>query len=70
MKNIKTILILPSLLLLTSGNLMAHPQSFTQEYGSYAGYSPSDPIFEPYWTIAEQHNIQVGIHTGASFAGV
>jgi uncharacterized protein len=30
----------------------------------YAGLSPSDPVFDPYWTVAEKHGIPVGIHTG------
>lgn len=35
----------------------------------YEGYSPSDSIFDPYWSIAQAHGIPVGIHTGASFPG-
>ena len=30
----------------------------------YAGYSPSDPAFDPYWSVAAQHAVPVGIHTG------
>jgi uncharacterized protein len=32
----------------------------------YAGYSPSDPVFDPYWAIAEKHGIPVAIHTGGA----
>jgi len=38
--------------------------------GQYVGYSPSDPVYAPYFKIAEEHGIPVGIHTGASFPGV
>jgi predicted TIM-barrel fold metal-dependent hydrolase len=30
----------------------------------YAGLSPSDPVFDSYWAVAEKHGIPVGIHTG------
>lgn len=33
----------------------------------YAGYSPSDAAYSPYWDIAQEHGIPVAIHTGASF---
>lgn len=36
----------------------------------YAGRSPSDPAYAPYWAIAEEHGIPVAIHTGASFPGM
>jgi hypothetical protein len=29
----------------------------------YAGYSPSDPAFDAYWTVAAKHGVPVGIHT-------
>ena len=32
----------------------------------YAGYSPSDPAFDPYWAIAEKHGVPVAIHTGGA----
>src|SRR5688572_12221962 len=32
----------------------------------YAGYSPSDPAFDPYWTVAEKHGVPIGIHTGGA----
>jgi uncharacterized protein len=35
----------------------------------YHGLSPSDPRFDPYWALAEEHGIPVGIHTGQSFSG-
>lgn len=35
----------------------------------YHGLSPSDPVYDPYWAMAEEHGIPVGIHTGASFPG-
>ena len=36
----------------------------------YAGYSPSDPIFNPYWEICEEFDIPVSIHTGGSYPGI
>lgn len=30
----------------------------------YSGYGPSAPEFEPYWAMAEEHDIPVGIHIG------
>lgn len=37
------------------------------EVGSqYVGYSPSDPAYGPYWSIAEELGIPVGIHTGTA----
>lgn len=36
----------------------------------YVGLSPSDSAFEPYWELAEELDIPVGIHTGMSFPGI
>jgi len=36
----------------------------------YEGYSPSDSVYDPYWSIAEENAVPVGIHTGASFPGI
>ena len=35
----------------------------------YGGYSPSDPAFDPYWDVAEEHGVPVGIHTGGGPPG-
>lgn len=35
----------------------------------YAGISPADPAFEPYWALAEELDIPVGIHIGPGPAG-
>ncbi len=35
----------------------------------YQGLSPSDPQFEPYFALAEELDIPVGIHTGTSAPG-
>ena len=35
----------------------------------YFGYSPSDPGYYPFYKVAEEEGIPVGIHTGASFPG-
>ncbi|MCM4161502.1 amidohydrolase [Antarcticibacterium flavum] len=35
----------------------------------YFGYSPSNPDYYPFYKIAEEEGIPVGIHTGASFPG-
>ena len=37
---------------------------------NYAGYAPSDPVFDPYWELCEKYDIPVGIHTGGSFPGI
>jgi predicted TIM-barrel fold metal-dependent hydrolase len=37
---------------------------FGEIAAQYAGYSPSDPAFDVYWTVAEKHRVPVGIHTG------
>jgi predicted TIM-barrel fold metal-dependent hydrolase len=40
------------------------------EVGSqYVGLSPSDPAYGPYWAIAEELGIPVGVHTGPSAPG-
>ena len=36
----------------------------------YEGLSPSDSAFEPYWHLAEELDIPVGVHTGISFPGI
>ena len=35
----------------------------------YEGLTPSDPSLEPYFALAEELDIPVGIHTGSSFPG-
>jgi hypothetical protein len=35
----------------------------------YAGLSPSDPALDPYFALAEELDLPVGIHTGTSFPG-
>jgi hypothetical protein len=35
----------------------------------YEGLSASDPAYEPYFALAEEVDIPVGIHTGTSFSG-
>jgi len=35
----------------------------------YEGLSPSDPALEPYFALAEELDIPVGVHTGTSFPG-
>lgn len=36
----------------------------------YEGLSPSGPELEPYFALAEERDIPVGIHTGLSFPGI
>ena len=36
---------------------------------STEGLSPSDPVLDPYFALAEELDIPVGIHTGTSFPG-
>ena len=33
----------------------------------YAGFRPSDPILDPLWQYATQHNLPVLLHTGTTF---
>ena len=40
--------------------------AFGEVAAQYAGYSPSDPAFDPYWSVAEKNAIPVGIHTGGA----
>ncbi|MGH9868146.1 MAG: amidohydrolase family protein [Candidatus Polarisedimenticolia bacterium] len=35
----------------------------------YAGLSPADPLLEPYFALAEELDIPVGVHTGLSYPG-
>jgi hypothetical protein len=35
----------------------------------YLGIAPNDPVMEPYFALAEEMGIPVGIHTGISFPG-
>lgn len=35
----------------------------------YSGIAPDDPRMEPYWAMAEQHDIPVGIHVGTGPPG-
>jgi uncharacterized protein len=51
--------------LITSGRLDVLGEISAQ----YEGFSPSDPAFDPFWALAAEHGIPVGIHTGASFPG-
>jgi predicted TIM-barrel fold metal-dependent hydrolase len=43
--------------------------AFGEVAAQYAGYSPSDPAFDPYWAIAAKHGVPVGIHTGGGPPG-
>lgn len=43
---------------------------FAEIGAQYHGLSPSDPIFDPYWGVAEKYGIPVGIHTGEGPTGV
>ncbi len=36
----------------------------------YDGLSPSDPVLDPYFTLAESLNVPACIHTGMSFPGI
>jgi predicted TIM-barrel fold metal-dependent hydrolase len=40
--------------------------AFGEVAAQYAGYSPSDPAFDPYWAVAAKHGVPVGIHTGGA----
>lgn len=49
-----------------SGDLAVLAEVTTQ----YAGIAPDDPRLEPYWTLAEELDIPVGIHVGTGPPGV
>jgi predicted TIM-barrel fold metal-dependent hydrolase len=51
--------------LFTSGRLSAIGEIVAQ----YEGLSPSDPGLDPYFALAEDLDIPVGVHTGTSFPG-
>jgi hypothetical protein len=51
--------------LFKSGRLSA----FGEVVAQYEGLSPSDPALEPYFALAEELDVPVGIHTGTSFPG-
>jgi uncharacterized protein len=40
--------------------------AFGEVAAQYAGYSPSDPAFDAYWTVAAKRGVPVGIHTGGA----
>ena len=39
-------------------------RGFGEILPQYAGISPNDPRLEPYWQLAEEFDIPVGIHMG------
>lgn len=43
---------------------------FGEITNQYAGIAPDDPRMEPYWTVAEELDIPVGIHIGTGPPGV
>jgi len=49
-----------------AGNLQVMGEITAQ----YEGLSPSDPALDPYFALAEELDIPVGIHTGTSFPGM
>jgi uncharacterized protein len=51
--------------LFKSGRLSAIGEVVAQ----YEGLSPSDPSLEPYFALAEELDVPIGIHTGTSFPG-
>jgi predicted TIM-barrel fold metal-dependent hydrolase len=51
--------------LFTNGRLSAIGEVVAQ----YEGLSPSDPTLDPYFALAEDLDVPVGIHTGTSFPG-
>lgn len=47
-----------------------HLQVFGEVTTQYAGIAPDDPRLEPYWALAEELDIPVGIHVGTGPPGV
>jgi uncharacterized protein len=50
---------------LTGGEFLV----FGEVTAQYGGLSPDDPALEPYWSLAEELNIPVGIHIGTGPVG-
>ena len=51
---------------LTAGRIKA----FSEVSPQYLGMSPADPRMEPYWQLAEQFDVPVGIHMGPGPPGI
>ena len=46
-----------------------HVKALGELAPQYMGMSPGDPRFEPYWQLAEEYDVPVGIHMGAGPPG-
>ncbi|HSL69032.1 MAG TPA: amidohydrolase family protein [Longimicrobiales bacterium] len=42
-------------------------RAMAEVVAQYEGFSPSDPALDPYFALAEELDVPVGIHTGTSF---
>ncbi len=60
---------LPSLESLRSRYREGRLKAMAEVTAQYEGLSPSDPSLDPYFALAEELDVPVGIHTGTSFPG-
>src|SRR5512144_1144214 len=61
---------LPDIHVLRSGYARGWLGAMGEIGAQYGGLSPSDPKLEPYFALAEQLDVPVGVHTGMSFPGI
>ena len=60
---------LPTLESLRSRYREGQLKAMAEVTAQYEGLSPSDPALDPYFALAEELDVPVGIHTGTSFPG-
>lgn len=60
---------LPTLESLRSRYRDGRLKAMAEVTAQYEGLSPSDPALDPYFALAEELDVPVGIHTGTSFPG-
>ena len=61
---------LPDVMWLTSELKAGHIKAFSELSPQYLGMSPADSRMEPYWQLAEQFDLPVGIHMGPGPPGI
>ena len=61
---------LPEVTWLTGELKAGRIKAFSELSPQYLGMSPADPRMEPYWQLAEQFDVPVGIHMGPGPPGI
>lgn len=61
---------LPDTLWLRAEILAGRVRAFGEVLPQFMGLSPADPVFEPYWRLAEEFDLPVGVHMGPGPPGV